>query len=192
MNSKLAFLHRLSTIGIGPSKPLGLGEVDMKRKLWLAFFVVPALAFGLVSDVAAGGGDGQQSGDVQNFTAVLSGANEVPPIPASDLIGTARITINTSTSVLCWDLQYTTTQHVVAAHIHRGGAGVGGPVIFGFFNPPPSTVTVNKGCRSGDPSLLADIAAHPAAFYANVHTTAHPGGAARGQLTTNSDDQGSE
>jgi hypothetical protein len=162
----------------------------MKRKLWLAFFVVPALAFGLVSDVAAGEGGGRQSGNVQTFTAVLSGANEVP-IPRSGLIGTARITINTSTSVLCWDLDYTTTQEVTAAHIHKGAAGVNGSVVFGFFNPPGSVV-VNDGCRSGPAALLADIANHPGDYYANVHTRTYPGGAARGQLTTNSDDQGSE
>ena len=164
----------------------------MKRKLWLAFFVVPVLAFGLVSDVSAGGGDGEKGNQVQNFTAVLRGVNEVPPIPMSELMGTARITINTTTSVLCWELKYTTTKPVTAAHIHRGAAGVGGGVVFGFFNPPPSAVPVKKGCRSGAPALLADIAAHPGAFYANVHTSAHPLGAARGQLTTNSDDQGSE
>jgi hypothetical protein len=163
----------------------------MKRKLWLAFFVVPALAFGLVSDVAAGEGGGQQSGNVQNFTAVLSGANEVP-IPHSGLAGTARITINTSTSVLCWDLDYTTTQDVTAAHIHKGAAGANGSVVFGFFNPPTSAVVVNDGCRSGPAALLADIANHPGDYYANVHTKTYPGGAARGQLTANSDDQGSE
>ena len=165
----------------------------MKRKLWLALFVVPVLAFGLVSDVAAReGGGGEKRDGVQNFTAMLRGANEVPAIPGSDLIGTARITINTRKSVLCWDLEYRTTQHVVAAHIHHGAAGAVGPVVFGFFNPPPSTVTVNEGCRSAPPALLSDIAAHPAAYYANVHTTAHPGGAGRGQLTTNSEEEESE
>ena len=168
----------------------------MKRKLWLAFFVVPALAFGLVSDVAAGEGGGQQSGNVQNFTAVLSGANEVP-IHHSGLAGTARITINTSTSVLCWDLDYTTTQAVTAAHIHKGAAAVNGSVVFGFFNPPLQRpgVVINEGCRSASPAEVAvirDIANHPGNYYANVHTTTYPGGAARGQLTTNSDDQGSE
>jgi hypothetical protein len=160
----------------------------MKRKVWLAFLVVPVLSFGLISDVAAGGGDGEKGNQVQNFTAVLRGANEVPAIPGSDLMGTAQITINTTTSVLCWELDYTTTQHVTAAHIHRGAAGVGGPVVFGFFNPPPSTAPVNEGCRSGSPELLADIAAHPGSYYANVHTTAHPGGAARGQLTSESEE----
>jgi hypothetical protein len=137
----------------------------MRRKVWLAFFVVPLLAFSTVSEVAADQGEGARA-----FTAVLSG---------SDLNGTAEITINLGISELCWDVEYETTQQVTAAHIHQGVAGVNGPVVFGFYN---STITVNEGCRSGDPVLLAKIAAHPGDYYVNVHTTVHPGGAARGQL----------
>ena len=62
--------------------------------------------------------------------------------------------------MLCWNLDYDTNETVVAAHIPKGGAGVAGPVIFGFFNPPPSTTLVNRGCRTGDHALLADIAQH--------------------------------
>jgi hypothetical protein len=143
----------------------------MRRRFWLAFFVVPVLAFGLVSDVAAGEGENGDGG--QSFNAVLTGA---------DLNGTAQVTIDLGTSVLCWEVEYTTTQQVTAAHIHKGAAGVNGPVVFGFYNPPASTVPVNEGCRSGDPALLADIAANPGGYYVNVHTTVHPGGAGRGQL----------
>lgn len=155
----------------------------MKRHFWLAFFAVPALAFGLVSDVAAGQVDGVKGEGGRPFTAVLSGASEVPAAPGSDLRGTARITINRGQSELCWDLDYTTTQHVVAAHIHRAPAGVAGPIVFGFFNPPPSAVVVNSGCREGAPALLAAISENPGAYYVNIHTSEHPTGAGRGQLT---------
>jgi hypothetical protein len=167
----------------------------MKRKVWLAFFVVPVLAFGLVSDVAAGGGGGENASGEVDFTAMLSAANETPPIVGAAFNGTARITINASRTAICWDLDYTTTQVVTRAHIHKGAMGVAGPIVFGFFNPPNSPVVINEGCRPGTPTELAvitDIANHPGDYYANVHTTAHPGGAARGQLTSNSDDQGSE
>ena len=155
----------------------------MKRRFWLLFSIVPVLAFGLVSDVAAGQIDGINGNGGRPFTTVLSGANEVPPATGSDLTGTAKVTINLGQSRLCWDLDYTTTQTVVAAHIHHAQAGVASGVVFGFFNPPASSVIVNSGCRNGDPALLADIAANPANYYVNVHTTAHPGGAGRGQLT---------
>ena len=166
----------------------------MKRKVWLAFLVVPVLAFGLVSDVAAGGGGGQSGGGEQNFTAKLRAANETPPILGSNFNGTARITINSARTAVCWDLEYTTTQVVTRAHIHKGAVGVSGPIVFGFFNPPTSPV-INEGCRPGTPTELAvirDIANHPGDYYVNIHTAAHPGGATRGQLTTNGDDQESE
>jgi CHRD domain-containing protein len=155
----------------------------MKRRLWLAFAVIPVLAFGLVSDVAAGQTDGVKGEGGRPFTTVLSGINEVPAATGSDLTGTAQVTINLGQNELCWDLDYTTTQQVVAAHIHHAPAGVAAGVIFGFFNPPASNVIVNSGCREGDPALLRDIATHPENYYVNVHTTAHPGGAGRGQLT---------
>ncbi len=155
----------------------------MRRYFLLAFFVVPALVFGLVSDVAAGQVDGVKGEGGRPFTAMLAGANEVPAAPGSDLTGMARVTINLGQSELCWDLDYTTTQHVVAAHIHKAAAGVAGPIVFGFFNPPASAVAVNSGCRSGNPALLEAIAENPRDYYVNVHTTAHPGGAGRGQLT---------
>jgi hypothetical protein len=155
----------------------------MKRYFWLAFVVIPVLALGVVGDVAAGQVDGVNGEGGRPFTTVLKGTNEVPAVPGSDLVGTARITINLGQSELCWDLDYTTTQHVVAAHIHKGPAGVATSPVFAFFTPSSSTVPVNSGCRSGAPALLADIAANPGAYYVNVHTTAHPGGAGRGQLT---------
>jgi hypothetical protein len=163
----------------------------MKRKLWLAFFVVPVLAFGLISDVAAVGGGGNNAGGEVDFTARLSAANETPPIVEATFNGTARITINASRTAVCWDLDYTTTQVVTRAHIHKGAMGVAGPIVFGFFNPPTSPV-INEGCRLGTPAELAvirDIAIHPGDYYVNIHTSTHPGGATRGQLT--SDSQGS-
>ena len=127
--------------------------------------------------------DGIKGEGGRPFSTVLMGSNEVPAATRSDLRGTAQVTINLGQSELCWDLDYTTTQTVTRAHIHNGPAGVAAGIIFGFFNPPTSSVIVNEGCRSGDPALLADIVAHPANYYVNVHTTTFPAGAGRGQLT---------
>src|SRR5260370_6649305 len=143
----------------------------MKRFFWLALVAIPVLALGVVGDVAAGQVDGVNGEGGRPFTTVLMGANEVPAVPGSDLVGTARVTINLGQSELCWDLDYTTTQHVVAAHIHKGRAGVAAPVVFGFFNPPASAVPVNIGYRSGPPALLPAIAAHPEALYCDRPTT---------------------
>ena len=155
----------------------------MRRLLLLGVGLLPLLMFGLVNDVMAGQTDGINGEGGRPFTTTLRGANEVPAAVGSDLVGTAKVTINLGQNELCWDLDYKTTQKVVAAHIHRGGASVAGPIVFGFFNPPPSTAIVNSGCRAGSHLLLEAIAADPGAYYVNVHTTIHPAGAGRGQLT---------
>ena len=155
----------------------------MRRVLLLGVGLLPLLMFGLVNDAMAGQTDGIKGEGGRPFTATLSAANEVPSAVGSDLVGTAKVTINLGQNELCWDLDYTTTQKVVAAHIHHAAAGVAGPIVFGFFNPPASTTIVNSGCREGSHELLEAIASDPGAYYVNVHTTVHPGGAGRGQLT---------
>jgi CHRD domain len=153
----------------------------MKRRFWLTFAVVPVLAFGLVSDVAAGQTDGIKGEGGRPFTTVLMGSNEVPAATGSDLTGTAQVTINLGQSELCWDLDYTTTQHVVAAHIHHAAAGTAKPPLIPFFNS--AATRADSGCKSFDPAVLADVVAHPADYYVNVHTMENPPGAGRGQLT---------
>jgi hypothetical protein len=44
------------------------------------------------------------------------------------------------------------------------------------------TQGASSGCVAVGAPLAADIAAHPKAYYVNVHTGACPGGAVRGQL----------
>jgi hypothetical protein len=155
----------------------------MRRLLLFGVCLLPVILFGFATDALAGQTDGIKGEGGRPFTTTLAGANEVPPAAGSDLTGTAKVTINLGQHELCWDLDYTTRQSVVAAHIHRGAAGVAGPIVFGFFNPPPSTTVVNNGCREGDLALLQQIVDHPGDFYVNVHTTRFPAGAGRGQLT---------
>src|SRR5260370_7468585 len=95
----------------------------MKRFLGLAFVVIPVLALGVVGDVAAGQVDGVNGEGGRPFTTALLGSNEVPAAPNSDLVGTARITINLGQSELYWDLDYMTTQLPPRAHIPQPPAG---------------------------------------------------------------------
>jgi hypothetical protein len=139
------------------------------------------MVFGLASDAMAGQTDGIKGEGGRPFTTTLSGANEVPQARGSDLTGTAKVTINLGQHELCWDLDYTTSQTVKAAHIHNAPAGVAGGIVIPFFNPPSSVV--NTGCRSVDRALLEKIAENPGDYYVNVHTKEFQGGAGRGQLT---------
>ena len=65
------------------------------------------------------------------------------------------------------------------AHIHKGPAGVAGPVVVPL-NAPENGFS--KGCASVAAETINAILASPAEYYVNVHTTAHPAGAIRGQL----------
>jgi hypothetical protein len=96
--------------------------------------------------------------------------------------GTAVLRIRKDAGMICYRLHAeNVTLPTVAAHIHRGGAGVNGPVVFPF--TAPGADGNSSGCASGDASLIDEILANPAGFYVNVHTKEHPGGAIRSQLS---------
>lgn len=114
----------------------------------------------------------------QSYTAVLSGAAEVPGPGDTDGAGLAVLTIDGST------IRYTIlTQNIGAptlAHIHAGAAGVAGsPVVTLDVNTLTSGAAQNVSA-----DVIAAIVANPAGHYVNVHTAGFPQGAVRGQLVT--------
>src|SRR6478735_4914426 len=127
---------------------------------------------------------GDPTGAPAVLIASLEGRNEVtggaPAGQALELIGIQGDTLTYSIS---WRGIGTPTE----AHIHAGQPGVDGPVVVPLFTTPPNpaggfasgTVTVT------DPDLLTalrDDPLGPLGFYADLHTTAFPSGAARAQL----------
>src|SRR6266566_1429720 len=107
---------------------------------------------------------GNSAGAPATLVASLEGRNEVnpgaPQGQALELIGTPT-----------------------AADIHAGARGVDGPVVVPLFTTPrpaggfaSGTVTVT------DPTLLDALRSNPQGFYADLHTTTFPDGAARAQL----------
>jgi len=79
------------------------------------------------------------------------------------------------------------------AHIHRGAEGTNGPVVANLAFPvggdAADCLTEGEAGKFprigmvGEPSsIVADILAHPAQYYVNVHTGEYPNGAIRGQL----------
>ena len=110
-----------------------------------------------------------------HFMASLSATNEVPP-NASGLTGTAFITIDTTNFVVCVSATTTATDAdpIILQHIHRGPAGVNGPIVVPFASL--------QDCVVSDAATVNEIVSDPLGFYFNVHTEAFPGGALRGQL----------
>ncbi len=126
-----------------------------------------------------------------NFAAAPMAGDE--EVPAVDTRATGVATFKLRDERLVFKVNVANIEDVFAAHIHCGAVGVNGPVGVTLFSGDPVTVngTLAEGVITApDPANdcgWTDLAAVVAALdsgdtYANVHTTAHPGGEIRGQI----------
>ncbi|MEZ5964572.1 MAG: CHRD domain-containing protein [Planctomycetota bacterium] len=117
---------------------------------------------------------GQIRVNVGDFRAVLSGANEVPPV-VTNAFGSGCLTVNPDATVT---YEVSTSGLVgTAGHIHRAPIGLNGSVIVPFAGGP----TVFSGTSSAQ-TAAALTDARSGLWYVNVHTAANPGGEIRGQV----------
>ena len=115
------------------------------------------------------------------FDATMRGSSETPKGPSSAR-GTFRVEFRNGQA--CYRMSVSGLgARPVAAHIHKGGAGVNGPIVIDlkptFRGTSPR---VSQKCVPAKASIVSAIRRNPSGFYANVHTPKNPGGAARGQL----------
>jgi hypothetical protein len=135
------------------------------------------------------------------FSAVLSPANEVPPITnaESSARGAVQITFDVTrsgnaVSAATATFYFTLTglpneTTLVGAHIHNAPQGVTGPIVVDTGILSRSPVALSNGAiefRSGPvtmaPALAQSIMDNPGGFYFNIHSPLNPGGFTRGQL----------
>lgn len=120
--------------------------------------------------------------------ALLDGGNEVSKDGKADAgdedgRGAASISIDPEAGTLCFGLVVNNVDGPVAAHIHQGKAGHNGPVVVTLKAPDGGNPGAASGCIPNvDRVLLQAIHAHPWAYYVNVHSSAYPDGAIRGQV----------
>jgi CHRD domain len=116
-------------------------------------------------------------------TATLSGKQEVPAADPNGS-GKAVIRLNASAGTVCYSITVSKIAGSAAAHIHKGAKGKSGNVIIPLFQfAKPSSKHTLSGCvKHQKASLVKAIAAHPSAYYVNVHNAKYPNGAIRGQL----------
>ena len=128
----------------------------------------------IIGLIVVGGAAGALQKGGNSLHATLLGKVELPK-GDPDGSGTAEVKIN-GTQV-CWEIKAAKVGALMAAHIHKGGPGVAGPVVVPFGKTYKS-----KGCTTASAALAAAIKKRPSAYYVNVHNAKYPAGALRGQL----------
>lgn len=147
---------------------------------------------------------GAQTAETRILRAVLSPANEVPALTLN-ASGAATVNVHvirdTAGRIVSGSVDFEISYafpgavNITGLHIHRGAAGVNGPVIIdsGITAAAPVTVNANgRGTLSRQAQVREDNAngletlnalfANPETHYVNLHTVDNPGGAVRGQV----------
>ena len=117
----------------------------------------------------------------REWDATMKGSNESPKGPASAR-GTFKVEFRNGRACYTMSVRGLGAKPI-AAHIHKGKAGVNGPIVIdlkpSFKGTSPR---VSKKCVTAKATVVSAIRRNPSGYYANVHTPKNPGGAARGQL----------
>lgn len=128
-----------------------------------------------------------------DFTAALSGAEQVPPVE-TEAQGSATATLDDAGTTLTLSGSYTGLSSALqevggsAAHIHEAPRGENGPVVVPLTITPDETdplsgtfagtATIGEGEGELAPETLAANG-----YYINIHTVDNPDGELRGQIT---------
>jgi hypothetical protein len=121
------------------------------------------------------------------FFGVLLGKNEISPTTgkkrAGDLNARGGATAVIDGNQFCFGIVVRNLDQPIAAHVHKGRPSVNGPIVIPLAAPSSGNPGASSGCVTvSDSRLLAAIKRNPSKYYFNVHTTAFPSGAIRGQI----------
>jgi len=133
------------------------------------------------------------------FTAALKTSNENPPITDAEATCSGDAIITFSGTSVKFDVTFAgcpASAVIIIGHIHEGATGVNGPVKIDSslkadeltlardpYGYSPGVGGSLSRTVTADATLISTIMANPVGYYVNFHTTAHPGGVMRGQLT---------
>ena len=148
-----------------------------KRNLAFGAIAAAALVLGISTSVSAQGGD-------RAIFAVMTGAKEVDVNGEhhGDPNGRGSFSATLDGRQLCYGIQVKNINDPVAAHIHRGGKDVAGPVVQPLEQPATGDPGASSACIRISRSLARGLRRNPGRYYVNVHTADLPNGAVRGQL----------
>jgi len=148
--------------------------------------------------VASGCGHPQTSANQENFTAQLTGGEQVPAV-ATTATGSATFWLNAEGTELHYQVTVNGLNYATMAHLHLAEAGKNGPPVAWLYPsaPPPKEI---EGASNGilcegkitasdlagplAGKTIADLVAaiHANDIYVNVHTRDHADGEIRGQV----------
>lgn len=140
--------------------------------------------------------------DVLTLMAIMSPANEVPPVTGQNVSGiaafqaiVARNAARQITSAeVTFDVNYTgfaADTRFTGFHIHPGAAGTNGPVVIDSGLTPTNAAATGAGnlhlerelpLTPAALSALYGLFTDPRGYYINIHTSVSPGGVMRNQL----------
>jgi hypothetical protein len=143
-------------------------ERSMRRLTLLAAFVLAVLLIAAVPVMAA-----QRA----TLEASLTGEKEVPG--PGDPNGRGEAQVKVYTEKVCYELEVERIKPATAAHIHRGGPNVAGPIVVELKAPTDGS---SEGCKAISRQLSKNLRENPTHYYVNVHNRPYPDGAIRGQL----------
>lgn len=157
----------------------------MRRPLAVAAVAAAAVVFGAGAASAA-----PTANHPHAKTIKMTGAQEVPG--PGDPDGRGWFTWKVSRWHLCYVITAKRIKPATLAHIHKGPAGVAGPIVIALKAPTNGRAsgcikavrhqTMDNAMTTLTWAELRGIARHPAQYYANVHNDKYPAGAIRGQL----------
>lgn len=118
--------------------------------------------------------------------ATLSGGYEVDNKGMAakgdpDGYGSATVILNPTQRKLCFALAVDNIEPPNAAHIHKGTAGMNGPVVVPL-TAPTASPGASSGCVTIEAALLKDIQDKSTGYYVNLHNAKYKDGVIRGQL----------
>jgi CHRD domain len=164
--------------------------------------VLFAAALLLVGMLPAAASVSAEESQQSNFTAHLTGAQEVPPV-VTDATGRATFEITDNDTKIHFRISSKGLDRITQAHIHVGARGTNGDVILFLF--PLSKGVNGEGWSVSGTLTAVDLIPRPTATpaintfadavqairsgntYANIHTVAHGGGEIRGQIGPSED-----
>jgi hypothetical protein len=157
----------------------------MSKRLMRAILALAVVS--MTIGVAMAGAQGSSN----EFTATMKGSSESPKGPSS-AAGTFKVEFKNGQACYTMSVRALGAKPI-AAHIHKGKAGTNGGIVIDL-KPTFKGVSprISKKCVTAKATVVSAIRRNPSGYYANVHTPANPGGAARGQLKADDSGGGNE